>query len=367
MRVSEGELAKLSRGAGCLCATFLVLAGSIACSSGSESAGGGAGGGESTLATVEVLADAVTIRRGGTSEPAESGASVAQGDQVSTDATGFAEVVFFDGSWQRIDHDTTLTLTELVDIEGGRRVRTGIDAGRAWQRVEALTSDDDAVELDAPVAVAAVRGTSYSADCTIEPVGCTFAVVEGSVALSFSDGAEVTLSGGERLTARRDEPVGPVEAVGVAVLQQDPWIAENLALDATDPPTPPSGDESGPGAPPPDVELAAAANAVCVAAGEQNESIALGGGDTDEVARRQADVLDDALGQLADLEPSPEADEQFRGMIADYRRRTTLVREALVAPADQRPTLVSQLLVATADGAAKARALGMADCVIRPR
>ena len=369
MRVREGELAKLSRGVGCICAAFLVFAGSVACSGGTESAGGGAGGGESTLATVEILADAVTVRRADTNEvvAAESGVSVAQGDQVATDATGFAEVVFFDGSWQRIDHDTTLTLTELVDIEGGRRVRTGIDAGRAWQRVEALTSDEDAVELDTPVAVATVRGTSYSADCTAEPVGCTFAVAEGSVGLSFSDGTEVTLTGGERLTALRDEAVGAVESVGLAALQQDPWIAENLALDATDPPTPPPGEGSGSGGTPLDEELAAAANAVCAAASEQNEAIAVGGGDADEIARQQADVLDDTLGQLAELEPSPETSEQFRTMIAAYRRRTTLVREALGASADQRTVLVSQLLVATAEGAANARALGLSECVIRPR
>lgn len=347
---------------------FLAVLAPTACSGGAESAGdGSSAGGEPTLATVEVITEAATVRRGGVSDvvPARDGDSLAQGDQLSTDATGSAEVVFFDGSWQRIDHDTTLTLTELVDIEGGRVVHTGIDGGRAWQRVRALTTDEEVVEVDTPVAVATVRGTAFSIECTTDPVACSFAVVEGAVALTFANAGETTLRAGQRLTVRRDEPPGVPEDVGMAALQQDPWIADNLARDAADPPTPPPG--GGVVVTPLDPELVEAAEALCVEAGAQSEVVATSGIGSDDVARQQADILDATLDQLATLEPPPEAADRFAAMIDDYRRRTQLVRAALAAPPDERAALVSQLLAATAAGAAQARALGLDDCVIRPR
>src|SRR5829696_5322512 len=110
---------ELAKGLGRWSAILVVLAGATACRGGAESAGEGSGGGDPVLATVDVLAESVNVRRAGEADFAavESGSEMGQGDELRTDATGFAEVVFFDGSWQRIDKDTTLALTELVDIE----------------------------------------------------------------------------------------------------------------------------------------------------------------------------------------------------------------------------------------------------------
>jgi hypothetical protein len=334
-----------------------------ACGGGSESAGDGAGGGDGVLATIEPISADVTVQRGGASafEPVQGTEDLGQGDKVRTDATGLGEIVFFDGSWQRIDAGTEVALTELVDIEDGQVVRTGLDVGRAWQRVESLTTEDDAYEVDTPVAVASVRGTEFSIDCRGEPIVCTFSVVGGAVELAVSGGTSVTLSAGQTLAVSQSEPIGTPQTVGVDQLRQDPWIARNLALDQSDPPAAPGGaqiDES-PGA---TGEFAVEANAICETAGAQSAAV---DGDADTIAAQQAVVLDGALDQLEELDPPAEIADQFQLMIGSYRQRTALVRQALDAPAEERQGLVTDLVETTATGAAVARDLDLESCIVR--
>ncbi len=255
------------------------------------------------LATLDVLTEAVSVVRDGTGTPeaASSGAELTQGDEVRTDDTGFAEIAFFDGSWQRIDSGASVTLTELVDVEEGHVVRTGLDQGRAWQRVEDLTNSDDSFEVDTPVAVAAVRGTSFSIECGTDPVACTFAVIEGVVDLDLSDGTTVALTAGQRLEVRADAPPEAPTDVGVEQLEQDEWIADNLARDADDPPQRPTTGTS-PSSPAPSEGAAAdfreQANAICTEFGEQNAAIGGPDATADDAIRAQAALLDDALAEL---------------------------------------------------------------------
>jgi hypothetical protein len=348
----------------CTIAVCLVV---VACGgSSSESAGDSPAGGDGALATVEAIDPQVAVRRGDGAFTALQGSSeLGQGDQVQTDASGFAQVVFFDGSWQRVEADTTLTLTELVDIEGGQTVRTGIDKGRAWQRVEALTDDEDAFAVDTPVAVASVRGTAFAVDCDGEPIACTYSVVEGIVEVAVSGGAVVPVTPGEVLRVPLDQPAGEPQNVGVDALRGDPWIAKNLALDASDPPTSPGGGSPGGTVTAASGPFYDAANSICEAAGEQNAEIGVSAAG-DEAVREQAEVLDAAIAQLDALEPPPEVADEFDQMLAAYRRRTTLVAQALAAPAEERRALVTELLSATATGADHARGLGLLSCVVSP-
>ncbi len=308
------------------------------------------------LATLDVLTDTVSVVRdgSGTPEAASSGAELTQGDEVRTDETGFAEIAFFDGSWQRIDSGAAVTLTELVDVEEGHVVRTGLDQGRAWQRVEDLTNSDDSFEVDTPVAVAAVRGTSFSIECRTDPVACTFAVLEGVVDLDLSDGTTVALTAGQRLEVRADAPPEAPTDVGVEQLEEDEWIADNLARDADDPPQRPTTGTS-PSSPAPSEGAAAdfreQANAICTEFGEQNAAIGGPDATADDAIRAQAALLDDALAELDALAPPPELSDQFDEMLDLYRQRNEVVARALDADAAARPALVTELLVLTADGA----------------
>jgi hypothetical protein len=351
---------------GAVCAAAITPA----CSGSGHQSAGGESAGRRPVATLTVLEKKVTVGRGAEepADPVDTSAELSQGDQVQTDITGFAEIAFFDGSWQRIEGDTALTLTELVDIESGQVVRTGIDKGRAWQRVGALTQADDAFEVDTPVAVASVRGTAYSIDCSTEPVECTFAVVEGEVGLTTSDGSTTALRAGDRLTVSRDAPTGTPERVGIESLREDDWIARNLARDDAEPPAPPARDnEDASAAPIAPAELARVANDICAEAGAQNEDLETADNRGDQLAREQAAVLAGALDQLSELDVPAEVAEPFRGMIEAYRRRTELVDEAIGAGAAERERAVRDLVGATADGAELARQLGLASCIIRTR
>jgi hypothetical protein len=340
-----------------------------ACSGGGQESAGGQPAGGGPVASLTVLEQEVMVGRGtDPAEPVETSAELSQGDQVQTDTTGFAEIVFFDGSWQRIEGDTSLTLTELADVESGQVVRTGIDKGRAWQRVGALTDEDDAFEVDTPVAVASVRGTAYSIDCSTEPVECTFAVVEGEVGLTTSDGSTTTLRAGDRLTVSRDAPTGAPERVGVESLRGDDWIARNLARDDADPPVPPpSDDQEAASTPVAPAEFARAANDICAEAGAQNEELESADTQGDQLAREQAAVLAGALDQLSALDVPEEIADPFGGMIEAYRRRIEFVDQAIGAQAAEREAAVRDLVAATAEGAALARELGLTSCIIRSR
>jgi hypothetical protein len=339
-----------------------------ACSGGdaTESAGDGVGGGDRELASVEAIAPAVSARLGEAAafEPVNSKTALGQGDQVRTDTTGFAEVVFFDGSWQRVENDVTLTLTELVDIEGGQTVRTGIDRGRAWQRVEALTSDEAAFEVDTPVAVASVRGTAFAIECVGDPITCDFSVVDGEVDVELSSGNSIGLQPGQVLTVAQDVDVGEPRTVGIDALRANPWIAANLARDQQ-PPGPVGTAPPGQPEPVATGELAAAANDICAEAGDQNEAIATGDASSDEVARQQAAVLAGAVTRLDELDVPAELEARFTVMIDSYRQRIALVEQALVAVADECAGLVANLLDVTATGATAARSLGLSSCDIR--
>jgi len=343
------------------------------------SACSGSGGGESAsddapsadgtevLATVRTLDPQVSVQAGGSTapEPVADERDLAQGDQVQTDAAGFAEITFFDGSWQRLEANTSVAMTELVDIEDGHIVRTGLDQGKAWNRVGALTSDEDAYAVDTPVAVASVRGTKFSIGCTPAPVACTFQVVEGTVELAVSNGQTVALTAGTQLVVDQDQPLGTPETVGVAALEADPWIAQNLEKDRTDPPAPPgAGSTSGTGPTAQATgELASQASDICERAGAQNAAISAPS--ADEQARQQAVVLAGALDELDALQPDPEVAEPYARMIARYRTRVDLVNQALASNPDQRRELVAQLNEATAEGAALARSIGLEACALR--
>jgi hypothetical protein len=350
---------------------ILLLLGACSSGGGDESASDNApaadGGG--VLASVRTIDPQVSVQAGAgaTAEPVTDERDLVQGDQVQTNAAGFGEITFFDGSWQRIESNTSVAMTELVDIEDGHVVRTGLDQGKAWNRVGALAGDEDAYAVDTPVAVASVRGTQFSIGCTPAPVVCTFQVVDGTVELAVSSGQTVTLNAGMQLVVDQDQPLGTPESVGLDALEADPWIAKNLALDRTDAPDPPG---SAPGAgsgttPVPQAtgEFAADAADICERAGAENAAIALDS--ADEQARQQAVVLASALDELQALTPAPEVAEPYALMIARYRTRVDLVNQALASNPDQRRVLVDELNAATADGAAAARSIGLEACALR--
>ena len=117
----------LRGGVGVLALTVLsVVGGSVGASSppGSDPGGGVVGDAVAIAAGVEWRAGA-----GGSYAPVAASQPVAVGDGVRTDATGFAEVAYGDGSRTRLDVDTEFEVVALTDDAGNAVTRTAVGCG----------------------------------------------------------------------------------------------------------------------------------------------------------------------------------------------------------------------------------------------
>lgn len=202
------------------------------------SACGGDGGGrvDAALARLAALQDVVDVRPTPEAiyEAGTLGQDLEGGNQVRTGSPGFAEVAYRDGSLARLDAATTLTVTELATAPTSPDVQVDLDAGRVWNRVRDITESDGRYEVDAPVGIAAVRGTAFDVDCrAAEDTGCVFTVVEGEVALTNAAGDDLVLTPIQQAPVAPDGTFGAVTEFTLAeLLASDPWFALNLGLDA---------------------------------------------------------------------------------------------------------------------------------------
>lgn len=214
----------------------MVLVVAVSCGRTTEqstaSGAGGTAAGGTALATLAIIDSDALVRSGGATEyaSASTGRPLAVGDGVRTNATGFAEVTYFDGSLARVDRDGSFDVVELSETSEAKVVRGRLGDGSAsWQNVEKL-GEKDSFSVDTPVGNASVRGTEFAIDCT-QPDICEFAVVEGVVDVKLLDGTVVTVRAGEVLRVKKNEKPPPPENVGVDELKTRPWITKNLSQD----------------------------------------------------------------------------------------------------------------------------------------
>lgn len=82
------------------------------------------------------VADEPEAVDGATFRAGEDGEPLVVNDVVRTDASGFAEVRWFEGALARVDVDTLLEVTELDLTTGQPTVSTRLDVGRVWSRLD---------------------------------------------------------------------------------------------------------------------------------------------------------------------------------------------------------------------------------------
>jgi hypothetical protein len=162
---------------------------------------------------------------------ANDGQSLALGDTVKTNGTGFAQVDYSDGSLTRIDSDAQFTVTDLTTAGQAQRVVGSLDGGRAWSNVKKITSSDGRYEVDTNVATASVRGTRFDSDCRAASGSCTFTVVDGTVGVTPTSKTEIALNAGQAAIVHRDGTVERLADRTLDELRTDPWIAQNIDLD----------------------------------------------------------------------------------------------------------------------------------------
>jgi hypothetical protein len=149
------------------------------------------------LAQLRVRETSVEVRSGDSSfRPGVEGQALAFGDTIRTDATGQAQVDYFDGSLTRLDADTTFVIRELQQGAGTKQITVRQDAGRTWNRVEKLTSSQDRFELHGVTSVASVRGTTWVLDSRLAPVEFAL-VVAGQIQVTVANVGTATVLAGE--------------------------------------------------------------------------------------------------------------------------------------------------------------------------
>ncbi len=161
---------------------------------------------------------AATFRTG------EDGERLGTGDVVQTDATGFAEVAWFEGALARVDAGTTYALVDLDVTPGAATVVTDLQVGRVWNRLR--DAPGTTYEVRTAVGTAAVRGTAFSVACATS-TSCTFVVLEGTVEVATPDGATIVLGAGEEVTLTDDGGVPQVAPTD----RDDAWVLRNAELD----------------------------------------------------------------------------------------------------------------------------------------
>jgi mannose-6-phosphate isomerase-like protein (cupin superfamily) len=202
--------------------------------------GGGKAKSDGALAHLTVFDQQVNIATGASTEAqgGKTGKPLNVGDVVSTDAGGFGEIDYVEGSLVRLDSSTHYVVTKLVRKDAVQQTEARLDVGRSWHQVKKLSGSESAYEVDTPNAVAAVAGTVFMVDCRTPT--CVFTVIEGVVTVKVkSTGASVSVPAGQSLAV----PPAGAAATGPltpspADLAQDTFALRNHNIDQGKGPSP---------------------------------------------------------------------------------------------------------------------------------
>jgi hypothetical protein len=154
--------------------------------------------------------------------------AVSVGDVLRTDATGYAQVAYGDGSFTRLDVSTEFTVVSLVDAAGAAATRTEMGLGRTWNRVESAGQE---FTVETSAATATVTGTAFAISC-VAVGSCRFLVVEGSIQLTLPDGTTVDVVAPASVDVTNGVVTGPIPVPYGAVFSEDTWLLDNTQRDA---------------------------------------------------------------------------------------------------------------------------------------
>lgn len=182
-------------------------------------------------ASVTPLDPAVSVASaGGPGDVISGETDLADGDTVSTDQAGLAELTFADGSFTRLGPASELVVTSLGTVETPR-VALRLDVGSTWNRIQRAAAEEPRFEVETPVGVAAVRGTVFAIECA-DAGGCRFTVYEGELEVTPTGSAPVIVGPLERLHLPGDPADEPrPEPISVDRVLGEAWSADNLARD----------------------------------------------------------------------------------------------------------------------------------------
>ena len=166
---------------------------------------------------------------GGPYAPVVASQPVAVGDGVRTDATGFAEVAYSDGSRTRLDANTEFEVVAVSDDAGNPVTRTALEVGRMWNRVPTVAAASGGFVVETSQATATVRGTALLVSClTVE--SCDYSVIEGVADVTLADDTVITVTAPATLDVTNGVATGPTPLAWDGLFG-DPWLVANTDRD----------------------------------------------------------------------------------------------------------------------------------------
>jgi hypothetical protein len=161
---------------------------------------------------------------------AENGMVLYQNDAIKTGDNTSASIILFESSIIRLDSNTEVTLKEVLHQVEGTKVMIQQDEGRTWNTISKISGIDN-YEVQTPVAVASVRGTSFSVQVftngkTIVGVGTGTVNVSRIKISQIKSYIEVNTD--EAVTIDPDTPEKPFE---ITPFEKDEWILQNQLQD----------------------------------------------------------------------------------------------------------------------------------------
>ncbi|MBN1281273.1 MAG: FecR domain-containing protein [Candidatus Thermoplasmatota archaeon] len=187
----------------------------------------------SAVAKAQLVIDkgSVQVRHGtGAWGPADTGMSLYQDDTVQTGENTSASIILFESCILRLDSNTQVTVQEIIQEAEANKATIQQGAGRTWSTISKI-SGIESYEVQTPVAVASVRGTSFYVEVQTNgrtTVGVGSGTVNVSRFINNQKYNSTPLKSNESVTIGPDEPLGPLV---ITPFEKDTWIEQNQQKD----------------------------------------------------------------------------------------------------------------------------------------
>ncbi|KYK24163.1 hypothetical protein AYK25_06320 [Thermoplasmatales archaeon SM1-50] len=161
---------------------------------------------------------------------ANNGMLLNQNDVVKTGDNTSASIILFESSILRLDSNTEVTLQEIIQQAETTDVKIWQDEGRTWNTISRI-SGIDSYEIQTPVAVASVRGTSFYVHVWSNgktTVGVGTGVVNVSLIKEYLVQNFTWLKKNESVTI---DPEAPGQSLLILPFVKDDWILQNQQKD----------------------------------------------------------------------------------------------------------------------------------------
>jgi predicted DNA-binding protein (UPF0251 family) len=188
-------------------------------------------GGDDDSVRVRVMSPSVTVKAKGSDEFVRVTRTerVRPGATIRTGAKGRAQVDYGEGTYTRLNHDTTFVVVRLTDDTGERRVRTKVLSGETFNRVVRL-SETESFTQSTKGAQAGVAGTTFVVNWSRARKTAVYTLVEGRLTLRARGQAKpLRLTSGQQVEVVDGAP-GLIDTLTPEQLCEDPWICDNVRV-----------------------------------------------------------------------------------------------------------------------------------------